>query len=83
MVSTNRKFAYPCLYDIVMGRRYHVAFAPFFHYFAHLWHPACRAFRGKGGLLDDMLEFEGTQEAQTQAPSNDDDEMLLGWCASP
>ena len=80
MVSTNRKVAYPCLYDIVMGRRYHVAYAPLFHYFAHLWHPACRAFRGKGGLLDDMTNIEAAQEDVTmEAPAEDDADMLFTW----
>jgi hypothetical protein len=80
MVSTNRHTAYPCLYDIVMGRRYHVAYAPFFHYFAHLWHPACRAFRGKGGLLDAMTDIEAAQkDVAMEAPTDDDEEMLLWW----
>jgi hypothetical protein len=81
MVSTNRKFAYPCLYDIVYGRRYHVAYGPFFHYFANLWHPACRPYRGKADLVDDIAIVEAVASAMEQDddPNVDaaDEEMLL------
>ncbi|KAM0719967.1 hypothetical protein Q7P37_004102 [Cladosporium fusiforme] len=78
IVSANRQFAYPCLYDIIMLRRYHVAYAPFFHYFAHLWHPTCRPYRGKASLADDISFVGGTEEAMEDIV-DEDDEMLLNW----
>ncbi|KAI7226472.1 hypothetical protein KC330_g8807 [Hortaea werneckii] len=68
-VSTNRKFAYGCFYELVAFTRYHVGLVPFFHYFAHLWHPACRPFRGKAMMIDDITVLEG-KAAQT-LPSMD------------
>jgi hypothetical protein len=80
VVSSNRKVAYPCLYDIVFGRRYHVAYAPFFHYFAHLWHPTCRAYRGKSSLVDDMAAVESLETAEEAVGEEDPDaEMLFKW----
>lgn len=81
MVSSNRKTAYPCLYDIVYGKRFHVAYAPFFHHFAHLWHPTCRAFRGKSSLVDDMVAVE-SHEADVAAVREEEDpdaDMLFDW----
>lgn len=50
--------AYGCLWDLIGFTRFHVGQVVFFHYFAHLWHPACRPFRGKAGLLDDISMME-------------------------
>lgn len=46
--------AYPCFYHFIAAVRYNAALGPFFHYFAHLWHPACRPFRGKQTLMEDI-----------------------------
>jgi len=38
--------------------RFHGGLAPFYHYYTHLYHPSCRPFRGKAGLLDDITVME-------------------------
>lgn len=77
-MSTNRSFAYLCLWEFIGFSRYHVGLAPFFHYFAHLWHPACRPFRGKAGLLDDITMIEqGSEEKPEEAAEEGPDPMDL------
>ena len=44
--------------------RFHVGLAPFFHYYSHLYHPSCRAFRGKAGLLDDFTKMEKRESSR-------------------
>ncbi|TKA65758.1 hypothetical protein B0A55_10835 [Friedmanniomyces simplex] len=53
-LSKNRPDAYPCLSALLYNSKYNVALGVFFHYFTHLYRPACRPFRGKYGLLDDV-----------------------------
>ncbi|RMX86896.1 hypothetical protein D0869_02757 [Hortaea werneckii] len=69
-ISSNRRMAYSCFYHFLVAVRYHAGLGPFFHYFAHLWHPACRPFRGKQDLIDDInLMEQRIQESQSQSES--------------
>ncbi|KAK5126347.1 hypothetical protein LTR85_010583 [Meristemomyces frigidus] len=47
VISQNRDWAYPCLYDLIHWSKWHPGFGPFFHYFGHMYHPACAPARGK------------------------------------
>ena len=64
-VSTNRAFAYGCLYEFIAFSRYHAGHVPFFHYFTHLYHPACRPFRGKANLIADITMMESKERGET------------------
>lgn len=57
---SDRPFAYPCLWLLIVNLKYHAGLAPFYHYFTHLYHPTCRPFRGKATILDD-IEFAESQ----------------------
>jgi hypothetical protein len=60
-ISTNRIWAYPCLYDLVHWTKWHAGYGPFFHYFAHLYHSPCQAARGKDTVTMQVLaETQGS-----------------------
>ena len=42
------------MWYIIQNLKFHVGLVRFFHYFAHLYHPACKPSRGKTTLLDDI-----------------------------
>lgn len=39
---------------MISSLAYHPSLALFFHYYAHMWHLACKAARGKDSLVADL-----------------------------
>ncbi|EON69922.1 hypothetical protein W97_09187 [Coniosporium apollinis CBS 100218] len=64
--SDNRPWAYPCLFYILHHNKYNVAFTPFYHWFAHLYHIACKPFRGKEMIIFDLKEIDKIADEETK-----------------
>ena len=73
-ISENRKHAYSCFYHFLVAVKYHAGLGLFFHYYSHLWHPACRPFRGKQSLIEDIglvgQDLEASQASQASEASS-------------
>lgn len=55
-IVANRKFAYGCLFTLIMRVQWHPGYGPFFHYFAHLYHATCQPTRGKDDLISSIQQ---------------------------
>lgn len=75
-LSTNRPSAYPCLSLVLANIKYNASLGVFFHYFTHLYHPTCRPFRGKTGLLDDITMQQDDGAVQEGEQEDEDFDML-------
>jgi len=72
-ISKNCAYCYPCLHDLIFGKKWHAGYGPFFHYFALLWQFKCKAHRGKHNIIS-ALNGYATPEGYGQAVSSSSSE---------